>query len=398
MPHKRNPITVRAHLRPRPRAARQRGRRRSRTSRCGTSATSPTPRSSASSCPTRRSLARLHARPLRAALIEGLRRATPSGCCENLEASHGLAFSGRVLLALVEAGLAREDAYELVQRNAMRAWDEERAAARPARRATPRSAGARRGRARRALRPRRLRSAPRATSPSDRAVAALRRRRCPCLTACSSHRARCARSTTWATSRLLMVASDRISAFDVVLPTPIPDKGRVLTGISAFWFERTRAHRRRTTCVGARPTTSRASSRDRARRPGDARAAARDAAGRVRRARLPGRLRAGRTTSATGAVCGHALPPGLRAGRAPAGADLHARDQGRAERARREHHRRRRRARSWAPTASTSWSGSRSRSTRARPSTPRRAGIILADTKFEFGLDAAGALVLATRC
>jgi phosphoribosylaminoimidazole-succinocarboxamide synthase len=40
--------------------------------------------------------------------------------------------------------------------------------------------------------------------------------------------------------RLLLVASDRISTFDVVLPTPIADKGRVLTGLSAFWFERTR--------------------------------------------------------------------------------------------------------------------------------------------------------------
>jgi phosphoribosylaminoimidazole-succinocarboxamide synthase len=38
---------------------------------------------------------------------------------------------------------------------------------------------------------------------------------------------------------LLMVASDRISAFDVVLPTAIPDKGRVLTGLSLFWFART---------------------------------------------------------------------------------------------------------------------------------------------------------------
>jgi phosphoribosylaminoimidazole-succinocarboxamide synthase len=37
---------------------------------------------------------------------------------------------------------------------------------------------------------------------------------------------------------LLLVASDRVSAFDVVLPTPIPDKGRVLTGISAFWFRK----------------------------------------------------------------------------------------------------------------------------------------------------------------
>ena len=38
--------------------------------------------------------------------------------------------------------------------------------------------------------------------------------------------------------RLLMVASDRISAFDVVMDEPIPDKGRVLTAMTAFWFER----------------------------------------------------------------------------------------------------------------------------------------------------------------
>ena len=37
--------------------------------------------------------------------------------------------------------------------------------------------------------------------------------------------------------RLLLVASDRISAYDVVLPTPIPDKGRVLTALSGWWFE-----------------------------------------------------------------------------------------------------------------------------------------------------------------
>jgi phosphoribosylaminoimidazole-succinocarboxamide synthase len=39
--------------------------------------------------------------------------------------------------------------------------------------------------------------------------------------------------------RLLMVASDRISTYDAVHPTPIPDKGRVLTGLSVFWFEKT---------------------------------------------------------------------------------------------------------------------------------------------------------------
>jgi phosphoribosylaminoimidazole-succinocarboxamide synthase len=40
--------------------------------------------------------------------------------------------------------------------------------------------------------------------------------------------------------RLLLVASDRISTFDVVLPTEIPDKGRVLTGLAGYWFARTK--------------------------------------------------------------------------------------------------------------------------------------------------------------
>lgn len=41
--------------------------------------------------------------------------------------------------------------------------------------------------------------------------------------------------------RLLIVATDRLSAFDVVLPTPIPGKGRILTALSNFWFARTRS-------------------------------------------------------------------------------------------------------------------------------------------------------------
>jgi phosphoribosylaminoimidazole-succinocarboxamide synthase len=41
--------------------------------------------------------------------------------------------------------------------------------------------------------------------------------------------------------RLLIVTSDRISAFDVVLPTPVPEKGSVLTSVSCFWFEKTRS-------------------------------------------------------------------------------------------------------------------------------------------------------------
>ena len=43
-----------------------------------------------------------------------------------------------------------------------------------------------------------------------------------------------------APDRLLLVASDRLSAFDVVLPTEVPDKGRVLTGLSRYWFDETR--------------------------------------------------------------------------------------------------------------------------------------------------------------
>ena len=78
--------------------------------------------------------------------------------------------------------------------------------------------------------------------------------------------------------RLLLVASDRISTFDVVLPTDIPDKGRVLTGLSAFWFARTSElvpnHLLQLRADGAL----------------DGVPAARHAPDRVRRARLPHRL------------------------------------------------------------------------------------------------------------
>jgi adenylosuccinate lyase len=57
-------------------------------------------------------------------LVEGL-VVRPERMRRNLEASHGLFFSQRLLLALVESGLERSEAYELVQRNAMRAWEEE---------------------------------------------------------------------------------------------------------------------------------------------------------------------------------------------------------------------------------------------------------------------------------
>jgi adenylosuccinate lyase len=57
-------------------------------------------------------------------LVEGL-VVRPEQMRRNVEASHGLFFSQRVLLALVAAGLGRDDAYRIVQRNAMRTWDEE---------------------------------------------------------------------------------------------------------------------------------------------------------------------------------------------------------------------------------------------------------------------------------
>jgi phosphoribosylaminoimidazole-succinocarboxamide synthase len=116
---------------------------------------------------------------------------------------------------------------------------------------------------------------------------------------------------------LLMVATDRISVFDVVLPTPIPDKGAVLSGLSLFWFERT-ADIVPNHLVAWRLRDFPGGGRDQA------------LLGRaqlVRRAEmLPiecvvrGYLAGSgwKDYTATGAVCGHALPEGLReAGRLP---------------------------------------------------------------------------------
>jgi len=58
-------------------------------------------------------------------VVRGL-RVYPERMLRNLELSRGLMFSQRVLIALMEKGLPRAQAYELVQRNAMRAWEEER--------------------------------------------------------------------------------------------------------------------------------------------------------------------------------------------------------------------------------------------------------------------------------
>src|SRR5205085_5515182 len=58
-------------------------------------------------------------------LVRGL-RVYPERMLRNLDASFGLVFSQPVLLALIESGRSRDDAYRMVQRNAMRAWQEER--------------------------------------------------------------------------------------------------------------------------------------------------------------------------------------------------------------------------------------------------------------------------------
>ena len=99
--------------------------------------------------------------------------------------------------------------------------------------------------------------------------------------------------------RLVLVASDRISTFDVVLPTEIPDKGRVLTGLSGFWFARTREivpnH-----LVALRPDGRSTEARRLAMLPIEC----------VVRGYLAGS--GWKDYLDNGEVCGHRLPPGLR--------------------------------------------------------------------------------------
>jgi phosphoribosylaminoimidazole-succinocarboxamide synthase len=179
--------------------------------------------------------------------------------------------------------------------------------------------------------------------------------------------------------RLLLVATDRISTFDVVLPTPIPDKGRVLTGLSAFWFERTRA-----LCPNhllAVRSDGRATECRRLRMlPIEC----------VVRGYLAGS--GWRDYRATGEVCGHRLPAALRESerlpepiftpatkaatghdenitRAQAGALVGAAHLAEVERLSLALYR-----------------------FAAEHALPR--GIVIADTKFEFGLDGSGRLVL----
>jgi phosphoribosylaminoimidazole-succinocarboxamide synthase len=180
--------------------------------------------------------------------------------------------------------------------------------------------------------------------------------------------------------RLLLVASDRISTFDVVLPTEIPDKGRVLTGLSAFWFARTRE------LVPNHLLALRADGRSTECRrlemlPIEC----------VVRGFLSGS--GWKDYRATGAVCGHVLPGGLvesarlpepiftPATKAASGHDENI-DRGRAlELMDAELYDAAERASLALYRFASEYAGAR--------------GIIIADTKFEFGVDGEDRLVLA---
>jgi phosphoribosylaminoimidazole-succinocarboxamide synthase len=179
--------------------------------------------------------------------------------------------------------------------------------------------------------------------------------------------------------RLLLVASDRISTFDVVLPTDIPDKGRVLTGLSGFWFARTgeicknhllalRSDGRSTECRRLEMLPIEC----------------------VVRGYLAGS--GWKDYTATGAVCGHALPAGLSesaelpepiftpATKATTGHDENIDRNQAAEVVGADR---------LAEVERVAIALYRHAAEHAR-----QCGIVIADTKFEFGLDDEGRLVL----
>jgi phosphoribosylaminoimidazole-succinocarboxamide synthase len=179
--------------------------------------------------------------------------------------------------------------------------------------------------------------------------------------------------------RLLLVASDRISTFDVVLPTAIPDKGRVLTGLAAFWFARTRG-----ICanhlLGLRPDGRSTECRRLEMLPIEC----------VVRGYLSGS--GFKDYGKTGQVCGHRLPAGLResdqlpepiftpATKAQSGHDENiTREQGEALVG----------AERFALAERLAIALYRFAAAYAL-----ERGIIIADTKFEFGADREGRLVL----
>jgi phosphoribosylaminoimidazole-succinocarboxamide synthase len=179
--------------------------------------------------------------------------------------------------------------------------------------------------------------------------------------------------------RLLLVASDRISTFDVVLPTDIPDKGRVLTALSGFWFARTRG-------ISANHLLNLRSDG----RSTECRRLEMLPIECVVRGYLAGS--GWKDYSATGTVCGHALPTGLTesaelpqpiftpATKATTGHDENIDREQAAELVGAER---------LAEVERVAIALYRHAAEHAR-----RRGILIADTKFEFGLDDERRLVL----
>jgi phosphoribosylaminoimidazole-succinocarboxamide synthase len=179
--------------------------------------------------------------------------------------------------------------------------------------------------------------------------------------------------------RLLLVASDRISVFDVILPTEVPDKGRVLTGLSAFWFARTRElgpnH-----LLAVREDGRSLECKRLEMLPVEI----------VVRGYLSGS--GWKDYARSGAVCGHALPAGLQesdrlpepivtpATKARSGHDENIAAAAAADLVGSER---------WAEAETVALALYRYASEHAETR-----GIILADTKFELGVDRDGALVL----
>ena len=183
---------------------------------------------------------------------------------------------------------------------------------------------------------------------------------------------------------MLVVASDRVSVFDVVLPDLIPDKGRVLTALSTFWFEQTAAPRARTTWCRPTPPTS-------PRPPGPTSPAGRCSCGAAQPVRLECIARGYLFGSAWSEYQehGHGAGPHAagRAARRPSGCP---------SRSSRPPPRPTTATTSRCPTPRpptlvgadrlrAAARPSRSRSTSSAPRTRPTRGLILADTKFEFG-------------
>jgi phosphoribosylaminoimidazole-succinocarboxamide synthase len=178
---------------------------------------------------------------------------------------------------------------------------------------------------------------------------------------------------------LLLVASDRISTFDVVLPTEIPDKGRVLTGLSGFWFARTRQivpnH-----LLALRPDGRSTEARRLAMLPIEC----------VVRGYLAGS--GWKDYLASGEVCGHRLPTGLRESE-----ELPAPIFTPATKAQEGHDENIDRARAAELVGEELLAQAESVSLRLyehAATYARERGVIIADTKFELGLDADGGLTL----